>query len=304
SRKYGLTVDDVLAAEMVTADGQILHVDEEKHPDLFWAIRGGGGNFGVVTRIKYRLHEVDGVVGGMMVLPATAEILHRLVAEAEAAPDELSTIINVMMAPPMPFLPAEAHGQLVILVLLCYAGSAEDGERAVAPLRAVATPIADMVRPTTYPDMFPPEAPPRIAAASRMVFLDGLSAESADLIIDRLTWSPAPMRAVQLRVLGGAIARVPDDSTAYVHRGRRLMGNVAAMSTDVSAISEYEPWVAKVAGDLDDVVPGAYVNFLGDEGPERVREAYPGATWERLVSVKQTYDPANVFRLNQNIPPA
>ncbi|NEE00001.1 FAD-binding oxidoreductase [Phytoactinopolyspora halotolerans] len=304
SRKYGLTIDDVLAAEVVTADGQILHVDAENHPDLFWAIRGGGGNFGVVTRIKYRLHELDGVVGGLLVLPASADVLHQAVAIAEAAPDELSTIINVMVAPPMPFLPAEVHGQLIIMVMLCYAGPAEDGEQIVAPFRELATPIVDMVRPMSYPEMFPPEHPPRMGAVSRMVYLDGLSAESAELITDRLTWSPAPMRAVQLRVLGGAIARTADDATAYAHRGRRLMGNVAAMSPDPAAVAEYEPWVDKVAGKLKEAVPGTYVNFLGDEGPERVREAYPGKTGDRLAEVKRVYDPANFFRLNQNVLPA
>jgi FAD/FMN-containing dehydrogenase len=131
-RKHGLTIDDLLAAEVVVADGELLRVDAQTHPDLFWAIRGGGGNFGVVTRFQYRLHEVDTIVGGMMILPATPEVVASFVAEAEAAPEELSTIANVMVAPPMPFLPPEAHGQLVIMALLCYAGEVDEGERARA----------------------------------------------------------------------------------------------------------------------------------------------------------------------------
>jgi FAD/FMN-containing dehydrogenase len=143
-RKHGLTIDDLLAAEIVTADGELLYVDSDTHPDHFWAIRGGG-NFGIATRFKFRLHEVDTIVGGMLILPATNEAMTSFVAEAEAAPDELSTIANVMVAPPMPFLPAEAHGRLVIMAMLVYAGEVEEGERTIASFRALATPLADTV---------------------------------------------------------------------------------------------------------------------------------------------------------------
>src|ERR671910_3890697 len=142
-RKHGLTLDSLLAAEIVTADGELLCVDAETHPDLFWAIRGGGGNFGVATRFKFRLHEVDEIVGGMLILPATPDTIASFIAEAEAAPEELSTIANVMVAPPMPFFPAAAHGKLVIVALMAYAGEVEAGERATAPFRSLAEPIAD-----------------------------------------------------------------------------------------------------------------------------------------------------------------
>ena len=155
-RKHGMTIDDLLAAEVVTADGRLLRVDAEHHPDLFWAIRGGGGNFGVATRLQFRLHEVDTIVGGMLFLPASPEVLAAFIAEAEAAPEELSTIANVMPAPPLPFLAPEHHGRLVVMAMLVYAGDLEAGERAVAPFRALATPVADMVRPMPYPEMYPP----------------------------------------------------------------------------------------------------------------------------------------------------
>jgi FAD/FMN-containing dehydrogenase len=154
-RKHGLTIDDVLAAEVVTADGELLRVDAEGHPDLFRAIRGGGGNFGVATRFHYRLHEVSTIVGGMLILPATPEVISSFVAEADDAPEELSTIANVMPAPPMPFIPSEHHGQLVIMALLCYAGEVEAGERAIVPFRALAEPIADMAKPMRYPEIYP-----------------------------------------------------------------------------------------------------------------------------------------------------
>ncbi len=150
-RKYGLTIDNLLAAEIVTADGQVRTVDATSDPDLFWAIRGGGGNFGVVTRFQFRLHELDGVVGGMLILPATAETVAGFIAAAEAAPDELSTIANVMPCPPMPFVPEEHHGSLVVFGMLAYAGDAAAGERALAPFRALAEPLADMLKPDPLP---------------------------------------------------------------------------------------------------------------------------------------------------------
>src|SRR5215207_9137135 len=133
-RKHGLTIDDLLAAELVTADGELLSVDAQTHPDLFWALRGGGGNFGVATRFQFELHPLDGILGGMMILPATPEVIGSFVAEADAAPDELSTIANIMVAPPMPFVPAEVHGQLIIMAMMVYAGEVDEGERVVAPL--------------------------------------------------------------------------------------------------------------------------------------------------------------------------
>ena len=156
-RKHGMTIDSVLAAEIVTADGKIRTIDTDHDPDLFWAIRGGGGNFGVVTRFQYRLHPVDQVVGGILVLPATAETVEGFIAAAEAAPEELSTIANVMNCPPMPFVPEEHHGSIVILAMLCHVGDAEAGEAAMAPFRALAEPLADLVKPISYPEMYPPE---------------------------------------------------------------------------------------------------------------------------------------------------
>jgi FAD/FMN-containing dehydrogenase len=304
-RKYGLTSDQLLAAEIVTADGQIRQVDTDTHPDLFWAIRGGGGNFGVVTRFKFRLHEVDTVVGGMLILPATPDLVRAFVAKAEAAPEELSTIAAVMVAPPLPFLPAAYHGKLVVMAQLVYAGEADAGERAIAPFRALATPIADRVRPVRYPEVYPPE-PEGIhpVAAARTMFLDAVDQRTVDVIFDHLRASTAQMAVTQIRVLGGAMARIPADATAFAHRTRRIMVNVAALYANPREKATHEAWVSGFAAALRQGEAGAYVNFLGDEGEARVREAYPGATWDRLAAIKARYDPTNLFRLNQNIPPA
>jgi FAD/FMN-containing dehydrogenase len=301
-RKHGLTIDDLLGAEIVTADGRLLRADAEHHPDLFWAIRGGGGNFGVATRFHYRLHPVGTVTGGMLVLPATADVVAGFIAAAEAAPEELSTIATVMTAPPLPFLPEEHRGQLVLLAMLVHAGHPEEGERALAPFRTLATPIADLIRLMPYPEIYPPDnADYRPLAAARTMFMDTIDRAVAEDILDRLRASTAPLRAAQLRVLGGAMARVPVDTTAFAHRQSKIMVNVAAIYGRADEAPVHEAWVSETAAALRQADAGAYVNFIGDEGEERVRAAYPGSTWERLAAVKRRYDPGNLFRLNQNI---
>jgi len=305
-RKHGLTIDDLISAEIVTADGELLRVDAETHPDLFWAIRGGGGNFGVATRFQFRLHEVSAIVGGMLILPATPEVIASFVAEAEAAPEELSTIANVMTAPPMPFLPAEVHGELVIMAMLVYAGEDVDaGERVIAPFRALAEPIVDMVKPMPYPEIYPPEEDDfHPTAVARTMFIDTIDRDVSQTILEHLRASDAPMRVAQIRVLGGAMARMSAEATAFAHRSSRIMVNVAAFYESPEDRAAREAWVSDFAAALRQGEGGAYVGFLGEEGGERVREAYPESTWDRLAEIKRRYDPTNLFRLNQNIPPA
>jgi FAD/FMN-containing dehydrogenase len=304
-RKHGLTIDDLLGADIVTADGEIHRVDADSEPDLFWAIRGGGGNFGVATRFRYQLHPVETVVGGMLILPATADAIAGFVAASEAAPEELSAIANVMVAPPMPFLPQETHGKLVIMGTLVHAGELEDGEHAVAPFRALAEPLADMVKPMPYPEIYPPEdGSYHPIGYARTMFVDHIDRDIAGTIVEQLQASTAMMAAVQLRVLGGAMARVPTDETAFAHRRSKIMVNVAALFERIEELETHEPWVDGLAGTLHQGDDGAYVGFLGNEGEERIRAAYPDATWERLRTIKARYDPRNLFRLNQNIPPS
>ncbi len=305
-RKNGLTIDNLLAAEVVTADGGLRYVDADSEPELFWAIRGGGGNFGVATRFRFRLHELDRIVGGLLILPATPDVIASFVAEAEAAPDELSTIANIMIAPPMPFLPAEAHGTLVVMALLCYAGDIEAGERALAPFRRLSEPIADMVRPMPYSEiygLFGEDGPGPAQEVAQSLFVDAVGSDEAEAVVDYLHASSAPLAVAQLRVLGGAMARVPADDTAFAHRDRRVMVALGAVYEHAEETSLHRTWVADFAAALGKDA-GVYVNFLGDEGEVRVREAYPGATWRRLAEIKRRYDPTNLFHLNQNIPPS
>jgi FAD/FMN-containing dehydrogenase len=290
----------------VTADGQVIQTDANTHPDLFWAIRGGGGNFGVVSRFHFLLREVDQIVGGMLILPATPDTIAAFIAAAEDAPEGLSAIGNIMAAPPMPFLPAETHGKLIIMVLLAYAGDAEAGERAVAPFRAIAAPLADMVRPMRYPEIyqFTEGGPAPAQDVTRSFFLDAVDRGVAGEILDRLQSSTASMAVTQLRMLGGAMARVPVEATAFAHRRRRIMAAIAAIYEHAEETPTHEAWANGFKSAIRQGEPGVYVNFLGDEGLARVREAYPGPTWDRLAAIKARYDPDNFFRHNHNIPPA
>jgi FAD/FMN-containing dehydrogenase len=303
-RKHGLTIDNLLGAEVVTADGAIVYCDEDEHPDLFWAIRGGGGNFGVATRFKFRLHELNSIFGGMLFLPASAEVITGFMEAAEAAPEELSGIGNVMVAPPMPFIPESVHGQLIVMAMLVYAGDPQAGERAMAPFRGLAEPLMDMLRAMPYPEMFPPEDDSyHPLAIGKTMFLDAVGPAEADTIMRFLETSDASVSVAQLRVLGGAMARVPSDATAFAHRTSRIMANVAAFYEGPEDRPLREAWVDEFAGALRQSDEGAYVGFLADEGEGRVRAAYPERTWNRLRSIKSKYDPDNLFRLNQNIPP-
>ncbi len=304
-RKFGMTIDSLLAADVVTADGRHLRADANQHSDLFWAIRGGGGNFGVVTRVQFRLHELPHFTGGILVLPATPETIAGFAALSMAAPSELSTIGNVMPASHLPFLPKELHGRLVIMAFMAFAGDDESATRAIAPFRSLATPLADMVKPQPYVVMYPPEDPNyRPTAVGRTMFVNSIDKTAAELIFDRLSKSDAVMRVAQIRVLGGALAQVPADATAYAHRSQPIMVNVAAFYTSEADREVRKAWATEFHRALQPNEDAAYVGFLTDDGQARIRAAYPGATGDRLRTVKSIYDPTNLFRLNQNISPS
>jgi FAD/FMN-containing dehydrogenase len=310
-RKHGLTIDNVLAADVVTADGQLLRADRDTNPELFWAIRGGGGNFGVVARFQYRLVDLPGIVGGILVLPVNAEIIERYIALSEEAPAELSSIANVMPVPPLPGVPEEWLGKLGIFALMTYAGEADAGQKVLQPFRDLAklagldAPVADMLRPMTYPEMYFPEDPDyHPLAVSTNMLLDRCDRPSAEKIMEHLEALDAPMRVAQLRVLGGAIARVRNDATAFAHRASPIMVNLAAFYEDDADKARKQAWLDGFASAIRQSSGGKYVNFVGDEGEAGIRAAYPAKTYDRLAEIKRKYDPGNLFHLNQNIPPA
>jgi FAD/FMN-containing dehydrogenase len=306
-RKHGLAIDNLLEAQVVTAAGEIVTASETSHPDLFWAIRGGGGNVGIVTEFTFRLAPVDTILGGDLMLPATPEVVRAYLDYAVTAPDDLTMIAHIMHPPPAPYVPAERVGELVHSILVSWSGEIEDGERALAPLRALAEPVADAVAPIPYPGIYAftaHQAEPH-RASLRMMFADELSDATIETMLAAMRASSSPYSIVQVRGLGGAYGRVPRDATAFAHRDRRYFVAVIAIWLDPAENpAPHRAWTASLWEAIRHEGRGVYVNFLEQEGPERVREAYPGATWNRLAATKRRYDPGNLFQFNQNIPPA
>jgi FAD/FMN-containing dehydrogenase len=227
------------------------------------------------------------------------------VAEAASAVDELTTIANVMAAPPLPFVPEELQGSPVVMATMVHAGDVDAGQRAIAPFRALAEPVADLVRPMRYPEILPDPPWNQVGKVIHTMFARSVDGRQAETMLEGIAESTALIAACEIRALGGAMARVPVDATAFAHRHSRVMLNVQAMyDPSTSERSEHTAWAGRLAAALSDGDPGAYAGFLADEGDERVCAAYPGATGERLAAVKAEYDPDNVFRRNQNIAPA
>jgi FAD/FMN-containing dehydrogenase len=305
-RKYGLTIDNLLSAQVVTAAGEIVTASADEHPDLFWAICGGGGNAGIVTEFTFRMAPVDQILGGEMILPATREVLRGYLDYVATAPDELTTIANLMYSPPAPHVPDEQVGKLGLTVIVCWSGDREAGEQAVAPLRALGTPLADAVAPMPYPDIYrftAHQAEPH-AASIRMMFADDLSDETLDAVLTAMQNASSPFSVIQFRGLGGAMARVPEEATAFAHRQRRYFVAIIGLWLDPAEDpAEHQAWTDTLWQQVRHEGRGVYVNFLEEEGPERIHEAYPPATYARLAEIKQTYDPENLFHFNQNVPP-
>jgi FAD/FMN-containing dehydrogenase len=303
-RKHGLTVDSLLAVEIVTADGEILTASADENADIFWAVRGGGGNFGIVTRFCYRLHPVDEILGGAVVLPATRDVLRSLGPIAASAPEELSVIAMLMPTPPMPFVPEEHHGAWSVMVMFVYAGDPDAGRAAIAPFTEIATPYGAAIMPMPYPGIyeFTAEAATPNANTTRSVFMEALDDASVDAILAAVESAP-PSSMIQLRVLGGAMARVPVDATAFAQRDAAVMVSVMSGLDDVDAEASIA-WNRSLFAVLEARSSGVYVNFLENEGDDRIRAAYPHGAFERLLAIKRRHDPWNAFHLNQNIRPA
>ena len=304
ARKHGLAIDALIEAEVVTADGDVVTVSETEHPDLFWALRGGGGNFGIVTRFTYRLYPVEQVLGGALFLPPTREVLRSLVPIASAAPEELTTIAFIMPIPPVPFVAEEHHGKPSLVLMFVYAGGLEAGQAAIAPFRAVGTPFGEAAIPMPYPGIyeFTAEGGTRHPSTTRSIFMDELDDESVDAIVDALVDAP-PGTIVQIRVLGGAMGRVPSGATAFAHRDASVLVAIINAFVEPEVVESATAWNRSLFAALEPKATGVYANFLEDEGHTRIRVAYPGGTYDRLAQIKRQYDPANVFHRNQNIRP-
>jgi FAD/FMN-containing dehydrogenase len=309
SRKHGLTIDNLLAVEIVTADGAILRASEAQHPDLFWAVRGGGGNFGVVTTFEYRLHPVGPtVLAGILLYPfAQAAAVFRAFRDAmDGAPDELAASAVVITAPPHPPFPPALQGQPVVAVAVCYAGDLEEGQRVVRPLREAGEPALDLVGPMPYvalQSMFDAGTPHGLHYWEKSSYVRELTDEALDAYLAAIGEPTSPLSQVLLSRFGGAVGRVPEEATAFAHRdGAYVLFAIAAWAPDDPRGEAHVAWVRGLTAALDPFATGgSYVNAFDEGG---IATAYRPATLARLARVKATYDPGNVFRLNQNIAPA
>lgn len=305
-RKYGLTIDSLLAADVITAAGDHLRASSTEHPDLFWALRGGGGNFGIVTRFRFQLRPVDTVLAGDVIVRATPEVLGRLVGVLAGAPDGLTVMPSIMPAPQMAELPEAWHGRLVVFLSFCHSGPVEDDEPVLDILRSLGESVDVGLERKPYPSMFSPPSGNREAYTTGTLFVDDLD-EAAIRIIERRMASPSsPEALVHMRVLSGAVSRVADDATAFGHRDRRALIWLITPYSDLTEAERHEAWTSDFESELvaAGCGSGAYVNFLGSDGEAALHAAYPAATLARLSDVKRRHDPDNRFRSNLNIPPA
>jgi hypothetical protein len=310
-RKHGLTVDQLLSAEVVTAGGEVVRASEDENPDLFWGIRGGGGNFGIVTEFEFRLNPLGPeVLAGPIFWPmAESPRLLRFYRDWIAeAPDELMTIVIHRKAPPLPFVPAELHGEPVVAIVCCYAGPIEEGERVVKPLREFGRPALDLCQPKPYLEhqaMFDPSFPHGRWYYMRSCDVAELSDEVIDITAEHSMRIASPLTAFPIWQMGGAVARKDEDDSAFNGRGAGHTFNITASTDGAEGFDQEREWARGLWSALEPHhMNSVYVNFLMDEGKDRVRDAYGAERYERLKQLKRKYDPGNLFRLNQNIPPA
>ena len=308
-RRHGLTADNLLSADVVTADGALVRAAGE-HADLFWGLRGGGGNFGIVTSFEYRLHAVGPtVLAGVILYPAARarEVLSSYRDYIASAPDELMTIVVLRRAPPAPFLPEEVHGQPVVIIAVCCAGPVEEGERAIAPLRRFGEPLADLVRPTPYAShqaLLDASVPHGLGYYWKSEYLRPLSDALIDTLVAHAWRAPTPESYSAVFHMGGAVGREDPDGSAFEDRRATHAMTIDGVWSEPAASGACIAWAR---GFWEAVRPHStgrvYMNFLGEEGEDRVRAAYGTTKYERLRALKRKYDPTNFFRMNQNIVP-
>ncbi|HEY7622262.1 MAG TPA: FAD-binding oxidoreductase [Solirubrobacteraceae bacterium] len=309
-RKHGLAADNLIGADVVTAEGRLVHASEDENPELFWGLRGGGGNFGIATSFEYQLHRVGPTVtAGVVFYPGerAAEILRFYRDWVDEAPDELTTLVNLLTAPPAPFLPEEWHGKPLVAIVGMHCGSVEDGERAVRPLRELGDPVADLMGPLPYVAMqglIDPLWGPGAHSYMKAGWLGGLDDAAIDTLVRYHRDVTSPKTEIHVHHMGGAVARVPAAATAFGDRSAPFLLNIIASTFTADGYDGAVAWAQELhAAMTPSLTGGSYINFLSAEGDERVRAAY-GSNYDRLVALKDEYDPTNLFRLNQNIRPS
>ncbi len=311
-RKFGLSIDALRSCDVVTADGEFVVASETEHPDLFWGLRGGGGNFGIVTSFDFQLYPLGPeVLAGMLAWPMdeAPDVLAFLRAYAAEAPDEVGIMANLRLAPPLPAVPEALHGKPIVALVPTYAGPVAEGVQVLAPLRSLTPPTIDALVPKPYAahqKMFDPALPHGRHYYWKSHKLGPLTDEIIDIVVERAAQITSPLSTVAIFTLGGAIARVPEESTAFPNRdASHDLNIVAAWMPDDPEPDRHIEWVRSFFAALEPHSRGVYVNFTSDDTPERVRTgAYGPGQWARLVDLKSTFDPTNFFRFNANIPPS
>ncbi|MDQ6918514.1 MAG: FAD-binding oxidoreductase [Candidatus Dormibacteraeota bacterium] len=308
ARGFGLSCDNLISADVVTADGRFLTASEEENADLFWALRGGGGNFGVLTALEFRLHPLANIYGGPMFyeLKEAPHILRFFREFIATAPEELGAFPAFQIAPPLPFIPEKRHGEPFIAIVACWAGPIEEGEKALKPFHDVAPVLAEMVGPMPYPALnaaFDGLVPAGLQHYWKANFVRDLKDAAIDAHIEHGPKLPAVNSTVHIYPIDGACHRVPADTTAFGHRDANFATVIAGMWPDPSQNKANIQWVRDYS---DATAPlseaGGYINFMSQDDDNRVEANY-GSNYERLVAVKRKYDPDNLFRANQNIKP-
>jgi FAD/FMN-containing dehydrogenase len=307
-RKFGLACDNLVAADVVTAEGRLVHASETENPDLLWGLRGGGGNFGIVTQFELELHPLGPTVyAGPIFFPgdAAGDLLRTFRDWAGDAPDEITSVVNLTAAPPLPVIPAEWHGKKVAAFVAVTTGPVEGGEALVSRIRAVAEPIADLLGPMPYmmmQSLLDPLWERGVHAYFKATNLAHLDDDVIDSLCELHLETPGPQCEIHVHQMGGAVGRVADGATAFAERSMPYVLNAVTASREPSADSAHADWARAVIAAASSSSTGrAYVNFLGD--PDAARSAYGEETYARLVELKNEYDPTNVFRRNQNIEP-
>ena len=309
-RAHGLTCDNLLSADIVTADGELLHASADENQELFWGLRGGGGNFGVATSFEYQLHPVGPVVmaGPVFYRGDRAEEILRFYRDyTRDLPGEATTLLNLATAPPAPFLPEEIHGKLVCVLVGVYAGPVAEGERVLAPMRELGDPVADLMGPLPYVAMqslldalYPAGGSNYFKAG----YLEELSDASIATMVEQHQSVTSPMSEIHVHHFGGAVGQVPEDATAFGNRSAEFVLNILGRTPDAGGFAEAVDWARGCYDALEPYTTGGtYTNFMS-EGDDRLKEAYGQEKYERLVALKDRYDPTNLFRLNQNIAPS
>ena len=309
-RSCGLAVDNLRSAELVTAEGQLTRANSEENVELFWGLRGGGGNFGVVTSFEFDLHRIGPTVTGGAVfypLEQAGELLRFYREFMASARDELTALFNVLIAPAAPFVPQELRGVPVVAIAICHAGTVDDARRDLAPLRDAGQPLLDRVGPMPYTALqrlFDAAGEFGRCVYGRSGHLASLEDEAIDVLVRHAAGITSPLSIVMISPLGGAVSRVPAEETAYSRRGAAYSVAIDSVWIDAADSERHIQWTDRFWAGLASFTSGVYVNELGAEGGLRVRDAYSPAAFERLVALKDNWDPTNLFRLNQNIEPS